>query len=209
MEEVAETTTFTEKQSKEQQAVGRINEVTTSERVDQVLQLLGLEQGAPTNEQLQQLKQLASRYADVFALNGSELGYITIVEHHVDTRDHAPIKQPFWRVPFVHRDVIAGMVKSMEQQVVIRSSTSPWGSPVVLVPKKDGTKRFCVDYRRLNAITKKDVYPLPRRDDILDTLGGNKYFTSLDLQSGYWQVGMNEESGPKSAFVTLVDSLNL
>ena len=94
------------------------------------------------------------------------------------------------------------MVKSMEKQGVIRPSTSPWASPVVLVPKKDGTQRFCVDYRRLNAITKKDVYPLPRIDDILDTLGGNKYFTSLDLAAGYWQVGMDDESAPKSAFVT-------
>ena len=176
MEEVAKAMTFAE-MSKEPQAVGRINEVTTSERADQVLELLGLEQGALTNEQLQQLKHLASQNADVFALNESKLGYTTIVEHHVDNGDHAPIKQPFQQVPFVHRDVIAGMVKSMEQQGVIRPSTSLWGSPVVLVPKKDGTKRFCVDYRRLNAITKIDVYPLPRIDNILDTLGGNKYFT--------------------------------
>ena len=94
----------------------------------------------------------------------------------MDTGNHAPIKQPFRRVPFAHRDVIAGMVKSMEQQGVIRPSTSPWGSPVVLVPNKDGTKKFCVDYRRLNAIAKKDVYSLPRIADIHDTLGGNKYF---------------------------------
>ena len=85
-----------------------------------LLQLLGLEQGALTNEQLQQLKQLVSQNADVFALNESELGYTTVVEHHVDTGDHGPIKQPFRRFPFVHRDVIAGMVKSMEQQGVIR-----------------------------------------------------------------------------------------
>ena len=75
-----------------------------------MLELLGLEQGALTNEQLQQLKQLVSRNADVFALNESELGCTIIVEHHVGTGDHAPIKQRFRRVPFVHRDVIAGMV---------------------------------------------------------------------------------------------------
>ena len=96
----------------------------------------------------------------------------------------------------MHRDVIAGMVKSMEQQGLIRPSTSPWGSPVVPVPKKDGTKRFYIDYRRLNAITKKDGYPLPRIDDILDTLGGNKYFTSSDLASVYRQVSMDEVSAP-------------
>ena len=96
----------------------------------------------------------------------------------------------------------ASMVKSMEQQGVIRPSTSPWGSPVVLVPTKDGTKRFCVDYHHLNAVAKKDVYPLPQIDYILYTLRGNKYFTSLDLASGYWQVSMDEEPAPKSAFVT-------
>ena len=84
----------------------------------------------------------------------------------------------------MHRDVIAGMVKSMEQQRVIRPSTSSWGSPVVLV-SKDGTKRFSIDNHHLSAITKKDVYPLTRIDNILDTLGGNKYFTSLDLACGY------------------------
>ena len=77
----------------------------------------------------------------------------------MDTGDHAPIKQFFRRVPFVHWDVITGK-KSMEQQGVIHPSTSPWGSPVVLVSKKDVTK-FCVDYHHLNAIMKKDVYPLP------------------------------------------------
>lgn len=84
----------------------------------------------------------------------------------------------------------------------IKPSSSPWSSPVVLVPKKDGTTRFCIDYRKLNSITKKDVYPLPRIDDILDTLGGAKYFTSLDLASGYWQVSLDAESRVKSAFIT-------
>ena len=107
-----------------------------------MLQLLGLEQGALTNEQLQQLKQRVSQNADVFALNESELGYTTVVEHHVDTGDHAPIKQPFRQVPFVHRDFIAGMVKSMEQQGVIHPCTSPWGSPVVLVQRRMGPGDF-------------------------------------------------------------------
>lgn len=94
------------------------------------------------------------------------------------------------------------MVKEMEETGVIKPSSSPWASPIVLVPKKDGTTRFCVDYRRLNSVTKKDVYPLPRIDDILDTLGGKKYFSSLDLAAGYWQVGLDAESAAKSAFIT-------
>ena len=100
-------------------------EVTVSDRADQVLELLALGQGALTNEQLQQLKQLNSRNSNDFILNESKLEYTTIVDHHVDTGDHAPIKQPFRRVPFVRWDVVAGMVKSMEQQSVIHPSTSP------------------------------------------------------------------------------------
>ena len=85
------------------------------------------------------------------------MGYTTIVKHHVNRGDHVPITQPFPRVPLACRDVIADMVKSMEQQGVICPSTSLWGNPVVAVPKKDGTERFGVDYCHLNAIMKKDV----------------------------------------------------
>jgi len=94
------------------------------------------------------------------------------------------------------------MIADMEKQGVICPSSSPWASPVVLVPKKNGQLRFCIDYRRLNAITKKDIYPLPRIDDTLDQLGKAKYFTSLDLASGYWQVTLDERSRQKSAFTT-------
>ena len=90
------------------------------------------------------------------------------------------------------------------QQGVIKQSSSPWASPVVLVAKKDGTTRFCVDYRKLNAVTKLDVHPLPRIDDSLDLLAETRYFSTLDLASGYWQVGMDPESQEKTAFATHV-----
>jgi hypothetical protein len=85
---------------------------------------------------------------------------------------------------------------------LIRESTSPWASPVVLVTKKNGKKRFCVDYRKLNAIMKKDSYPLPRIDEMLDSLAGAKYFSTLDLMSGYWQVLMDPMDREKTAFIT-------
>ena len=94
------------------------------------------------------------------------------------------------------------MIEDMLSRGVIQSSSSPWSSPIVLVPKKDGSVRFCIDYRRLNGVTRKDVYPLPRIDDILDTLGTSQYFSSLDLCAGYWQIELEPESCPKSAFVT-------
>ena len=96
----------------------------------------------------------------------------------------------------------------MLSQGVIQPSTSPWSSPIVLVKKKDGSYRFCVDYRKLNSITKVDAHPLPRVDDLLKSLNGNTIFSTLDLRSGYWQVGMHPSDCEKTAFSTPGDHMN-
>ncbi len=88
----------------------------------------------------------------------------------------------------------------MEKEGTIMKSSGPWCSPIVLVRKKDGTIRFCVDYRKLNDVTNKDAYPLPRIDDILDALRGAKYFCSIDLASGYWQIKVADKDREKMAF---------
>ena len=133
------------------------------------------------------LHSLVMEFSDVFALNSSELGRTSITTHKIDTGDSPPLRQPPRRVPFALRGKVDSLVEDMLEQGVITPSSSPWASPIVLVAKKDGSTRFCVDYRRLNTVTKLDVHPLPRIDDSLDLLAGTRYFSSLDLASGYWQ----------------------
>ena len=90
----------------------------------------------------------------------------------------------------------------MKKDDIIRKSTSPWASPVVIVDKKDRTYRICIDYQKLNKVIKSDAFPLPRIDDMLESFRGAQWFTTLDLASGYWQVEMNLEDVEKTAFVT-------
>ena len=110
------------------------------------------------------------------------------------------IKMKPYRTPIKHREVIDKAINEMLDVDVIRRSRSPWSFPVVIVDKKDGSKQFCVDFRKLNQITKKNSYPLPLIDDILALLGKAKCFTSLDLNSGYWQVAMDEKDKETTAF---------
>lgn len=153
-----------------------------------------------SNEEAAQVKDCIARYQDVFETGTNNRGRTNIVQHRIDTGGANPIRQAPRRLPLAKREEAAQIIKDMEAEGVIEPSSSPWTSPVVLVKKKDGSSRFCVDYRLLNNVTKKDSYPLPRIDDTLDTLGGCKLFSTLDLKSGYWQVGMSAEDKEKTAF---------
>ena len=128
------------------------------------------------------------------------------VQHRIKTGDNPPVRQPPRCVPLGVRPQLAKMVNEMLRAHVIEESSSPWASPMVLVRKKNGDLRFCVYYRQLNAVTSKDVFPLPRIDDILDQLSGKSVFSTLDAQTGYWEIEMHESSREKTAFVTM-DSL--
>jgi hypothetical protein len=105
-------------------------------------------------------------------------------------------------MPIGKQEIEKGEVKRMLNQGIIEPSRSPWASNIVLVIKKDGRPRFCVDYRMLNDVTKKDAYPLPRVDECLDALAGAKWFGSMDLNAGFWQIGMAPEDKEKTAFWT-------
>jgi hypothetical protein len=94
------------------------------------------------------------------------------------------------------------MLDDMQRHEVTKESDSPWSSPVVLVGKKNRELRFCVDYRKLSDLTKKDCFPLPRIDDTLDMLAGAKWFSTIDLESGYWQVDVHPDDKEKTEFLT-------
>ena len=173
----------------------------TKERMQQLKDGWQVEERSLVGEEMKCLKSLVCEYADMFALDSSELGSTDLVTHTIDTGD-SPIKQSARRTPFALRQVMEEMVEKMLEQGVVEPSHSPWSSRVVLVEKKDGSKQFCVDYRWLNSVTKMDVFPLPRIDDTMDSLAQSKYFTTLDLASGFWQVKMNPESQEKTAFAT-------
>ena len=149
-----------------------------------------------------QLNELLCEYKDIFAKSSLDLGRTSLVEHKIDTGGAQPIKQSPYRVSQKQRAEIDNHIANMLDQEIIEVSSSPWSSPVVLVKKKDGSTRFCIDYRKLNTVTKKDSYPLPRIDDALDALSGSKYFSTLDLQSGYHQVLMHPDSKEKTAFIS-------
>ena len=146
------------------------------------------------------IQQTVSSNADVFTQPDGTLGNCPQVKMHIDTGNAKPISQKPYRTPLTKRTVIEEQIASMLKKGVIRPSSSPWASPVTLVPKKDGGTRFCIDYRRVNAVTKKDRYPLPQIQDIFDQIGGASIFSTLDLEAGYWQIPMHEDSIAKTAF---------
>ena len=138
-------------------------------------------------------------FSDVFSKDKNDLGRTGLAKHKINVGNCPPIRQPT-RVPPLAKREAAKAINKMSEQGIIDPSSSPWASPVVLVREKDGSTRFCVDYRKLNAVTKKDSYPLPRVDTSLQSLYGSLWFSTLDLKSGYWQVEMSVEDKKNTAF---------
>ena len=142
-------------------------------------------QDIPEHERMEQIAMLEN-YHDVFSVDEGERGETSLTELHIETGGAIPKNQPLRRVFFAVRQEVAQQLAKMQDEGVIQPSSSPWASAIVLVLKKDGSLRICVDYRHLNSVTKPDTFPLPRIDDQLDQLGSAKYFTTLDLAAGYW-----------------------
>ena len=156
----------------------------------------------PPERRQKLLRKLKEVGAEVFSQHEFDLGRTTLVKHSIDTGNAKPIRSAPYRVSHRERESLRNLITEFKQQGLVTDSTSPWAAPVVLVKKKDGGLRFCCDWRKLNAVTKKDSMPLPRLDDTLDRLANCTHFTKLDYTSGYYQVELDKESKEKSAFVT-------
>ena len=152
--------------------------------------------------QRQQLGNLLLKFQDVFSKSDTDIGCYPHIRHTIDTGDAAPIKERMRRSPLGFEQEEDKHLESMLRNKVIRPSQSPWSAAPVLIRKKDGSVRWCLDYRRLNDVTRKDLYPLPLIEECLDTLAGSAYFSTLDMASGYWQIDIEEADKPKTAFVT-------
>lgn len=155
-----------------------------------------------TSEQKTQLDALANKYDHVFSKHKNDLGMYDKLKFEIDTGDARPIKSRAYRAPHAQLENIENLIDEMLENKIVSPSNSPWASPVVIIKKKDGTDRFCIDYRKLNNLTVKDNYPIPMISETLDSMKGSFFFTTLDLASGYWQMALDEASKLKTAFIS-------
>src|SRR6266540_2533707 len=147
-------------------------------------------------------KAVLEEYKDIQFENMKELGRTNIIQHTIQLLDEWPVSKS--NCPLNQKDQIwiKQELKDLLERGIIRKSTSPYLASIVVVDKKTGDRRMCIDYRDLNAKTKKNSYPIPRQMEIFASFQGAQWFTSLDLASRYWQVGMNKKDKEKTAFIT-------
>jgi len=151
----------------------------------------------------QSLASVLRRTSCAFATDSQDLGFCTALQHDIDTGEARPIKQPPRHPPLSAHEAEDAILSEMLESGVIEPSNCPWSSPVCMVRKKDdGAFRFCIDYWKLNDVTKKDAFPIPDVKDAQDSLRGARYFATIDLLSGYWQLGLTNTAKERSAFCT-------
>ena len=158
--------------------------------------------GKITKESLKKLDDMLWEYQDIFAKDDFDVGNFTAMEHKIETGDTEPIKLPLRRTPVHFVKEEEQMLTNMLQAGIIEESNSSWGAATVLVRKKCGKIRWCIDYRKLNKATKKDVFPLPLMEECIDALQGVQWFSKIDCNSAYWQIPIQKDSREKTAFRT-------
>ena len=152
-----------------------------------------------TLEQRVQIEKLIQEFPEITKINPGKTNQI---KHKILTEHQQAVRQRPYRIPPALKENVIKELTELLENGVIEESTSDWASPIVVVKKKDGSNRICVDYRKLNAQTKFDAYPMPRIDEMLDAVGKSQYLTTLDLSKGYWQVPMDDADKEKTAFTS-------
>ena len=177
-----------------------LTEAERQELLLEKLDLTGLE--AWPTEQAEKAHSLLREYHDIFSLEKHDTGHTKAAKHKIVLKDPdtPPFKERFCRIPPPQLNEVRAHLKMMLDAGVIRPSNSPWCNAVVLVRKKDRSLRFCIDFRRLNSLTVKDSHPLPRICETLESLAGAAHYTTIDMNSGFWQVPMDDESKQYTAF---------
>ncbi|XP_062585806.1 uncharacterized protein LOC134247460 [Saccostrea cucullata] len=173
------------------------------------LRSVSLETLLLSKKQTDQLWRLLREYNDIFSKGDTDIGHFTDVKNQINLSDESPFKQRYRRIPLSMIDEVRTHIEQLLSAGIIRKSKSPFASNVVLVKKKDGSIRMCVDYRMLNKRTIKDSYALPRIEDILDILSGSKYFIALDMKSGYHQIEIEESHKHRTAFTEHLERLQI
>ena len=153
-----------------------------------------------TSVQLRQLEDLLYEFHDVFSKHDLDLGHTSLVKHQINLTDDTPIKLRHRRIPPSMYEKVRQHIKDMLACGAIRPSNSPWSFPTVLVRKRNNSFRFCLDFRKLNRRTVRHSYQLPRIDESMDVLSGSKWFSTMDMKSGYWHIKMEEAHKERTAF---------
>ena len=183
---------------------GQVSATVSSQTVPTSLQekIGALDLSALSEQEQSKVRSLLQKHRSVFSAHDGDLGCTNLISHDIPLLDETPIRQRYRRIPPSEIDHVKAHIEQLLKAQVIRESSSPFASPIVLVRKKDGSLRLCVDYRLLNGKTRKDAFPLPRIEESLDALSGARWFSTMDLASGYNQVPVTEKDKPKTAFCT-------
>ena len=176
-----------------------------------------LEDAAICEKTRESFAQLCDEYDDVFSKNNQDIGKTTLIEMEIDTGDSLPVAQSLYTLPLKHYEWVRKEIEMLKKAGVIVKSLSPWVSPVIVVPKKSALdepphSRLLIDYRKTNSLQEQikradkstgclSLYPLPKIDEMFAKLNGSKFFSTIDLRSGYYHIGLTKGSRPKSAFV--------
>jgi hypothetical protein len=170
-------------------------------RWEEICQKIRIDQSLD-KEKGQQLWKILERYQDVFAWNKRELGCCTIGEHSIDTQGYPPCRVSPGRLSYWEEAEVKRQINVLVDLGKMKPSNSEYAYRVTLPVKRDGSRRFCGDYRPLNLQTRRDSFPMPFVDDVISQLGKSAWFTALDLQSGFWQIRMALEDVRKTALIT-------